>query len=118
MDVIAPLVAHLQPPEAVYPRESSLHYPPVSAQLLTGFDAPPGYPRGYASLPQGLPTSREVVSLIGVQLLGALARSATRPLDRFDGIHGLFQDLGVVGVRSRVGHREGNASSVDHNVAL
>src|SRR5829696_9446138 len=118
MDVLSALVAYLQPPEAVHPRQSLFHDPPVSTQLLAGFDAPPGYPRGYAPLPQGPAASREVVSLLGVQLLGALARAATRTLDRLDGVHGLFQDPGVMDVGRRVDHREQDTSPVDHIVAL
>src|SRR5215216_7803487 len=59
MDVLSTLVAYLQAPRAVHPRESSFHYPPVSAQFLAGVDAPPGYPSGYAPLrgniSQGMP---------------------------------------------------------------
>ena len=98
MDVVSALVAYLKPPEAVHPQQSSFHDPPVSPKLLTGFDASAGYPRRYAPLSQSLATPGELVSLIGVQLLGALARSAAGPLDRRDGIHDLLQDLGVVDV--------------------
>src|SRR5215210_1989773 len=118
MDVISALVAHLQPTVAVHPRQGSFYDPPVSPQLLAGFDASAGYPRGYAPLPQGLAASREVVGLVGMQLLGALARPATGLLDRLDGIHGFLLDLGVVDVCSRVDHRQRDASSVDHNMAL
>ena len=118
MDVVSALLAHLQPPEAVQPRKGPFHGPPVAPQLLAGFDAPPGYPRGYAPLPQGLTASREIVSLVCVQLLGALARASTRTLDGLDGIHGLFQDPGVVDVGRRVNHRERDTSPVDHNMAL
>src|SRR5215204_3303666 len=119
MDVVSALVAHLQPPEAVQPRQSPLHYPPVSAQLLPGFDAPPSYPRGYAPLPQGLAASRKVISLVGMQLVGSLARTPTRRLaDRFDGIDCLFQYLGVVNVGSRVDHGQRDASPIYHNMAL
>ena len=119
MDVVAPLVAHLQPPVTVHPRQSSFHDPPVSSQLLAGVNAPPCYPRGYAPLPECLAASREVVSLVGMQLLGTLARASTRRLaDRLYGIHGLFQDLRVVDVGRRVDHRERDASAVDHNMAL
>ena len=52
MDVVAPLVAYLQPPVAVHPRQRSFHDPPVSSQLLAGVDAPPSNSRGYAPLPQ------------------------------------------------------------------
>src|SRR5919202_6278064 len=59
------------------------------------------------------------MNLVGMQLLRALARSATSRLaDRFDGVHNLFEDLRVVDVGSRVDHREWDASSVDHNMAL
>ena len=119
MDVIATFVAHLQSPEAVQPRKCSFHYPPVFPQLLARLDAPPGYPRRYAPLSQSLAASREVVSLVCVQLLGALARASTRRLaDRRDGVYGLLQYLGVVNVCARVDHRERDAPSVDHNVAL
>src|SRR5215212_8230740 len=119
MDVVAPLVAHLQPPVAVHPRQCSFHNPPVSPQLLAGFDAPPGDTWGYAPLPECFAASREVVSLVGMQLLRALARSATRRLaDRRDSIHSLFQDLRVVDVGRRVDHRERDAAAVDHNMAL
>ena len=113
MDVIAPLVAHLQPP-----RERPFCFPPVSAQLLAGFDAPPGATRSDTPLPQGLSASRKVVSLVGVQLLRALPRSATGTRDGLYGVHGLFQDLRVVDVRSRVNHRERNSPPVANNVAL
>ena len=115
MDVLSALVAYLQPTVAVHPREGSFHNPPVSTQLLAGFDAPSGYARGYAPLPQGLTASREVVSLVSVQLLRAFARSATRLAYRTDGVHGFLQNLGVVNVGCRVDHRERDTSSVDHN---
>ena len=118
MDVISALVAHLQPSEAVQSRQGSFDGPPVAPQLLTGFDAPPSYPSRYAPLPQGFAASRKVISLIGVQLLGAFARASTRPLDGLDGIHGLFQEPGVVDVGSRVNHRERDTVPVDHNMAL
>jgi hypothetical protein len=118
MDVVASFVAYLDAPEAVQPRQSSFHNPPVSPQLLAGFDAPSGYARGYAPLPQSLTASREVVSLASVQLLRAFARSATRLAYRLDGVHGFLQNLGVVNVGCRVDHTERDTSSVDHNMAL
>jgi hypothetical protein len=62
--IVASLVAHLQPPVAVHPREGSFHNPPVSPQLLAGFDAPPCYSGGYAPLPERLSATREVVALV------------------------------------------------------
>jgi hypothetical protein len=71
-----------------------------------------------ASLAQRIPTVAEVVSLVSVQLLGALAGSATGLADRCNGVHGLLQDFRVVDVGGGVDHRERHASSVDHDVAL
>ena len=118
MDVVSPLVAYLQPPEAVYPRQCPLHHPPVPAQLLAGADAAPGDARGYASLLESLAASREVVALVGVQLLRTLSRSATRTLDGLYSVYGLFQNLRVVDVGRRVNHRKRDASSVYHDMAL
>ena len=118
MDVLSALVAYLQAPEAVHPRQCPFHHPPVSAQFLARLDASAGYPGRYAPPPQSLTASREVVSLVRVQLLGALARASTRPLDRLDGIHDLLHDLKVMDVSSRVDHAQWDASSVDHNMAL
>src|SRR5215210_3198526 len=99
-------------------RQCPFHHPPVSAQFLARLDAPPSYPRRYAPLSQCLAASREVVSLVCMQLFGALAWASTRPLDGLDGIHGLLEDLGVVDVGSRVDHRERDSSPVEHNMAL
>ena len=118
MDVVASLVAYLQPPVAIDPRQCPLHYPPVSPQLLAGLDASPCYARGYAPLPQGLAASREVVSLVSVQLPRAFARSATGLADGLDGVHGLLQYLRVVDIGRRVDYTERYALSVDHNMAL
>ena len=71
-----------------------------------------------APLLERFAASREVVGLVGVQLLRALARPATWLPDRGDGVHGLLQDLRVLDVDGGVRHRERDASSVDHNMAL
>lgn len=42
VDVGSPLVAHLQPPVAIDPRQRPLHYPPMPSQSLTRLDATPG----------------------------------------------------------------------------
>jgi hypothetical protein len=118
MDVLSALVAYLQPAEAIEPRERPFCYPPVYAQLLAGFDAPPVDARSGTPLPQCLSASRKVVGLVGVHLLRALPRSAMGTRDGPYGVHGLFQDVRVVDVRGRVNHRERNSPPVANNVAL
>lgn len=118
VDVLPPLVANLQPPVAIQPRERPFHHPPVASQPFARLDAPSGDARGYAPLPERLAAAREVLALVGVQLVGALARSAARLADRLDSIYGLLQDFRVVDVGGRVGHRKRDASPVEHNMAL
>lgn len=119
MDVVSAFVAYLEAPEAVHPRQRSLHRPPIPAQPLARVDASPCYPRGYTPLPECLTASREVISLVSMELVGTFAWSATmRFADRRDRVHGLFQDPRIVDVCRRVGHREGDAVSVDHKMAL
>ena len=120
VNVLPPLVvANLQPPVAIQPRERPFHHPPVASQPFARLDAPSGDARGgYAPLPERLAAAREVLALVGVQLVGALARSAARLADRLDSIYGLLQDFRVVDVGGRVGQRKRDASPVEHNMAL
>ena len=80
VDVSPPLVAHLQPPVPLQPRQRPLHNPPVSAQLLARLDASPRDARGDAPLPERLAAAREVVAFVGVQLLRALTRASAAGL--------------------------------------
>jgi len=118
MDVVTSLVTHLEPPEAVQPRERVLHNPAMAAQLLTGLDATACDTRDDAALPQRVATEPIVVSLVRMQLGRSLARPTERPTDGHDGIHGLCQHLAVMHVGARLRYREGNALAVDHNMAL
>src|SRR5215210_80647 len=55
VDIISPLVAHLEAPIAVQPRQRPLHHPPVPAQPLARVDTPPSDARLDPSLSQGRP---------------------------------------------------------------
>src|SRR3712207_5137628 len=121
VDVVPPLVAYRQPAVARKPRQRAFHHPPVPSQPLTRVDPAPGDARLYAPPSQSLPAAGGVVALVGMQLLGALARPAgttTRPLDRLDGVHRLLKDLRVVDVCGAEHYRERDAPSVRNNVAL
>src|SRR3712207_4769156 len=109
MDVVWALVADLQSPEAVHPRQRPLHHPPVPAQLLAGLYAPASDTRGYASLPE---------CLAACNFLGRLrGRPRGLRIGR-DGIHGILQRLGVMDVSRRVDHRERDSLPVANNMAL
>jgi hypothetical protein len=121
VDVVAPLVADREPAVLRKPGQCALHDPPAAPQPLARVDPTAGDAWGYAPLSQGSSTTREVVSLVGMELLGTLPRSAgtaTRPLDRLDSVHGLLQDLRVVDVRGGEHYRQWDAPSVRNEVAL
>jgi hypothetical protein len=111
VDVGAPLVPDLQPAEAVEPRTCSFHDPAVTPQPLARLDAPAGDAWCDASPAQLGSKWGGVISLVGVQLLGALARAA-RPatLDRLD--------ARVVDVGRAQRDRERDARGFDHKMAL
>lgn len=119
MDVVAPLVPDLQPAVAVEPRARSFHDPAVAAQPLTRLDAAAGYPRRDAPLTQLGAQRRRVVSLVGVQLRGALARAApAAALDRLNGVDDFEHHARVVDVGRAQARRERDAPGFDHKMAL
>jgi hypothetical protein len=121
VNVVAPLVANREPAILRKAGQRAFHDPPVTPQSLARVDPASGDAWGYAPPSQGFSTTREVVSLVGVELVGTLPRSAgttTRPLDRLDAIHSLIQDLRVVDVCGGEHYRQWDASSVRNKVAL
>src|ERR687885_1333676 len=113
VDVGPPLVAYREPPVAGQPRQRSLHHPPVTTELLAGIHPAPGDAALDAAPSERLAAPGEVVTLVGVQLHRALARSApTRLANREGGVHGLLKDLRAVDVCGREHYRERHASSV------
>src|SRR3712207_2244443 len=59
----------------------SFDRPPVSSELLAGLDASPCYAWGYAPRPEGLTAPREVVGLVGMELVGTFSWSTARLVD-------------------------------------
>ena len=119
MNVIAPFVANTQPAEAVEPRPRALHDPTVTTEPLARLDAAARDPRRDAALSQRAPQRVRVVSLVGVQLLGPLARTPPPPApDRHDGVHHCEQHPGVVDVGRAQERRERDAPALDHKMAL
>ena len=102
MDVGSPLVAYL-----FKRRQRVLHHPTIPPQLPATLFALPSYPALGTAPPQGLSALLGIVGLVGVQLLGSLARSTPWATDRRYGVHYLFEHLRVV---RRVPRREREAS--------
>jgi hypothetical protein len=82
VDIASALVARDEPTKAVDPGEGAFDHPPVSAQFLTGLDAPSCDARSDPATVASLSASSMVVGLVGVQLVWSPARPATLPGDR------------------------------------
>src|SRR5215213_8082412 len=118
VNVVALLVAHPQPAEALLPANRSLDHPAMAAQPHAALDASPRDPRRDTPPAQLGPQRPRVIRLIGVQLLRALARTATPCAHPGDRIHRLKHPLAVWHVRPRERDRERDACAVYHLMAL
>jgi len=68
----------------------------VPPQSLTRLDAAPSDACFDAALTQRLAALGEVITFVGVQLFGPLARPAGSPLDGLDTVDEAFEHLGIV----------------------
>src|ERR687885_352584 len=118
MDIRAALVAHGEAAEPGQPGQRALHDPAVPAQACATLDALAGNAALDSPPPQGDPTGRAVIRLVGMQLVRTLAGPSARPLDRLDAIEQRGQDAAIRPIRRRQPHGEGDAVALDHNVAL
>ena len=90
VDVGSPLVAHAQAAKAVEPGERAFHDPAVTTETLRAVLAAAGDARQDATRTQGRPTTRVVVALVGVQLLGPAARPSAPASDGQHGVESLL----------------------------
>jgi hypothetical protein len=118
MDISPPFIANLQPAIAIEPGQGPLHYPAIAPEALAGVNRTPCDARGDASLAQGLPTPREVVPLVRMQLVRSLSRSPMRTFDGPNGIDRRLQHSGVMHVGCRLRYGERDPVSVGHNMPL
>lgn len=99
MRVSAPLVTNRQSPVTVQPGDSTFNYPAISPEPFAALYTLPRYPYLDAALTQSISASLGVVSLVGVQLLGALARSASAySFDRLYAVHHFLEHYRVMDV--------------------
>jgi hypothetical protein len=88
MDIGSLFIADLQLAIAIEPGQCPLHDPAMAPEALAGIDPTSRKARGVASLPQSLPTPREVIGFVRVQFVRSLPRSSTRTFDGLNGISG------------------------------
>lgn len=115
MDIRPPFVADGQPAVLAEPGQGALDDPAVPAQLLTGVNAFASDADPDVALGQGATTARDVVGLVGMQLVWPLAAMPVGLRDGRHGIeHGLEDDRFVaVGPRQEFGQRDAAALGQD-----
>jgi len=117
-DVGASLVADRQSTEAAEPGQSAFDDPAMSSQTLAALDAAPGDAIADPSPAQGTRAARQVIGLIGVELVRALAGPSPTLADRRHSIDQLVKDVAVMNVCRSDPESEGDTLGVGDNVAL
>lgn len=118
VDVGAPFVADGEATELSEPGEGALDDPSMPSETLRAFDAAPRNARDDAALSEVTPAPRVVVSLVGMQLVGPLARPSGALADGRDCVDQGRQQPAVVNIGSGQNDGEGNASGIDQDVAF
>lgn len=118
MDVVAPLVAHLQTPQTVQPRERPLHLPPMPTQALARFDAA-ACPASRAAASNRLAAPRVVVALVRMYLAGTVARTPHAPVAQWrHAVEHHPEHLRIVDVLCADDHAQWGTVAIYDDVAL
>lgn len=118
MDVGAPLIADGEAAKAVQPCQCPLDDPAMSAQSFAAVYTSPGNAGLNPALPAFAPAAAMVIGLVGVELAGALARTATTVTHARHGIQSRCQHHAVVPIGRAQPYSERGAPPVDHKMAL
>lgn len=118
MSLGAAFEADAQLAEGCQPGVRSLHHPAMAPQPVVALDAPAGDAALDTSSPEMFPTAREVVALVGMQLVGPTARSAALAGDLGHGIHEFLEHHRVMPVGTRDAEHQRDALPVRDEMAL
>jgi hypothetical protein len=118
MNIRAPLVADGQPTKVVEPGQGPLDHPPMAAQPFARVNAAAGNPRADAALATCPAASQVVIPFVRVQLVRTLAWTSSSPAQGRDGVQRDAEHQRIMHIGARDGYGEGDASALDHNMAL
>ncbi len=110
MNIESSFEADAQLGEAGKPSMRALNNPSMPAQSLLAFNTDTGDAGGDATALQIAPASTAVVPLVGMELVGPLARTSIQPANRRDGVQGGFERDRIVPVRA--GYRDGQRNTL------
>ena len=118
MDIVSALVADRKSAVLRKPCQRALHNPPMPSQFLRTLHTLSGYAPLDAPFSQSLGALFVVVGFVGVHLIRALPRSASRTLYRLDRVQKLLENHRIVDIGGSADHTERDARPLDHNMAL
>lgn len=118
MHVRSPFVADGQPTKAIEPGERPLDHPAMAPQPLARVDAAAGNSWADAALATGSAAPDEVIPFVRRQLGRTLAWTSPSPPQGWDGVQRDAEHERVMHIGAREGYGAGDASSLDHNMAL
>jgi hypothetical protein len=118
MEIRTALVAHGEAAERGQPGPRALHDPAVPAQACAARAALAGKAARDSPAPQGDPTGRAVIRLVGVPLVRTLAGPSAGPLDRRDASDERGEDAPIRAMRRPQSPCERDAVALDHKGAL
>lgn len=117
-DVGAALVADGEAAEAGKPSQGALDDPAVPAQPVGAVDAAPGDARRDAPCAAGLAAGCVIIGLVGMELFGPAAGTATALADGAHRVQHRFQQTAVVAVGRAQANGERDAVRVDQKMTL
>lgn len=118
VDIGAPLIANRQPPKACQPGQRPLDDPAIAAQAFAALDALARDAYLDVALRQRPAATRDVIGLVGMDLLRSLAGSSARPFDRPDGIQQRFKVDAVMAISGPQQDRQRDALTIDYQMAF
>ena len=114
MDVVATLIADIEPAEVGEPRERPFRHPAMPAQRLAALDALAGDTDLDMAAVQCGTAGALIVRLVGMEFGGPLAGSPSWPLDRRTVVEQALQERGVGAMGATQTQRERTACALDH----
>ena len=118
MDVEAALVSDSQPAEFVEPCETSFDDPAMASESLRGIDTAPRDPGSDVPTPACFAAAVMIVGLVGMQLVGPPARSATLAADGGNGVDEVLEWRAVMDIGAGQEKSQRDALPVRRQVAF
>ncbi len=116
MDVGTALISYGQTPEAIEPGKGAFDNPAMPPELFLALDALAGNTREDAALAASVATSRVIISLVGMALVGPSLRAARLSANRRNSVEHVRKHRAVMGVCTCQPRGKWNTAPVCHKM--